>query len=175
MSPAGSRTGFRKRRKSGHGADSASDRLLLLIAAERSVRSILLIAAGIVAVVHLNADWGRTLSHLARDVGLDPRQNAIGHLISRAGALSAKKKAEYGAVAIAYGLLEGVEAYGLWRRRLWAEYLTIVATALLLIPEVDTLLKRVTVLKAAGFVLNLVIVIFLIIRVRRKGRRQGQG
>ncbi len=173
MSPTRRRAGSAKR--GGSGGESGSDRLLLLIAAERSVRAVVLIAAGIIAVVHLNADWGRTLSHLARDVGLDPRQNAVSHVISRAGALSARKKVEYGAIAIAYGVLEGTEAYGLWRRRLWAEYLTIVATALLLIPEVDTLLKKVTVLKALGFVLNLAIVIFLIIRVRRKGRRQGQG
>ena len=32
-------------------------------------------------------------------------------------------------VAIAYAVLEGLEAWGLWHERRWAEYLTVVATA----------------------------------------------
>ena len=78
-----------------------------------------------------------------------------------------KKRVEYGSIAIAYGILEGIEGYGLWRRRRWAEYLTIVATGLLLIPEVDEIIKRPTGLKVAAFIVNLAIVIYLIIRVRR--------
>jgi uncharacterized membrane protein (DUF2068 family) len=155
------------------GKRARSDRLLPLIAAERTLRGILLVAVGILVVTHLKSDWGRTLNHVARAVGLDPSHNAVGHFVSRASSLSIKKRAEYGSIAIAYGLLEGVEGYGLWRRRRWAEYLTIIATALLLIPEIDELIKRPTALKAAGFLVNVVIVIYLIGRVRRK--RAGTG
>ena len=144
-----------------------SDRVLRLIAIERSLRAVLLIGVGLVVVTHLKSDWSRALTDVARALGLDTRHNAIGHAISRAGALSLRKRVEYGSIAIAYGILEGVEGYGLWRHRRWAEYLTIVSTALLLIPEIDELTKRPTALKGAAFAVNVAIVIYLIIRVRR--------
>jgi uncharacterized membrane protein (DUF2068 family) len=39
-------------------------------------------------------------------------------------------------------LLEAVEGYGLLRRRQWGEYLTVVSTALLFVPEIQELLKH---------------------------------
>jgi uncharacterized membrane protein (DUF2068 family) len=151
-----------------------SDALLRLIAIERSVRGILLVAVGVILLTHLKADWGRAVSDIARALGLDTHHNAVSHFVNRVGALSLGKRVEYGAIAVAYGLLEAVEAYGLWRRRPWGEYLTIVATGLLLIPEVDELIKRPTALKAGGFVVNLAIVIYLIVRVRRRRARDAR-
>jgi uncharacterized membrane protein (DUF2068 family) len=69
--------------------------------------------------------------------------------------------------------LEAVEGYGLFRRRQWAEYLTVVSTAFLLFPEVQELLKHPTGLKMGGLGLNVVIVIYLIIRLVRHRRSAG--
>ena len=41
-----------------------------------------------------------------------------------------------GRLPLGYGTLEAVEGYGLLRRRRWGEYLTVLATALLFIPEI---------------------------------------
>ncbi|MDT7713349.1 MAG: hypothetical protein QOG46_2107, partial [Pseudonocardiales bacterium] len=72
-----------------------------------------------------------------------------------------------GAIAIGYGLMEAMEGYGLLRRRQWAEYLTVVATALLFVPEVQELVKHPTGLKVGALLLNVVIVVYLIIRLIR--------
>ena len=64
--------------------------------------------------------------------------------------------------------MEAVEGYGLLRRRQWAEYLTVVATALLFIPEVQELLKHPTALKVAALLVNIVIVVYLVIRLVRR-------
>ncbi|MDQ3904668.1 MAG: DUF2127 domain-containing protein, partial [Actinomycetota bacterium] len=71
-------------------------------------------------------------------------------------------------IAVGYGALEAVEGYGLFRRQRWGEYLTVVSTALLLIPEVQELLKHPTWLKVGGLVLNVVIVVYLIVRLLRR-------
>ncbi len=115
---------------------AASDRLLPWIAAERSVRAVGLIAIGIVLITHPHTDWGRTITDLAQHVGLDPSRNGIQRLIAKVQAISPNKYTVFGIIAIGYGILEGVEGYGLLRRRRWAEYLTIVATSLLFIPEI---------------------------------------
>jgi uncharacterized membrane protein (DUF2068 family) len=65
-------------------------------------------------------------------------------------------------VAAAYAVLEGVEAVGLWYGRRWAEYLTFIATTALLPLEVYELSNRVSVFKVAAFVVNVVVVIYLL-------------
>ena len=148
------------------GTPAKSDRLLRLIAAERLLRGAVLVAIGLVLVTHAHTDWSRTISDLARETGLDPSGNGIQKLITKVRAITPNKYVVFGVVAIAYGVLEGVEGYGLWRRRRWAEYLTVIATSLLFIPEIYELTKHATLLKAGALVVNAVIVAYLIWRLR---------
>jgi uncharacterized membrane protein (DUF2068 family) len=78
-----------------------------------------------------------------------------------------------GAVLIGYALLEGTEAVGLWLTKRWAEYLTFIATAILLPFEVYELVNRVSVLKIIGFIINLAVVVYLIWAKRLFGLRGG--
>jgi uncharacterized membrane protein (DUF2068 family) len=155
----------------GHKGDSRSrseGRLLPWIAAERTLRAVVLIALGAVLVTHTHTDWGRPIADAARALGLDPSHNGIRRITTAAHQLSAHKLLIYGTVALAYGVLEAVEGYGLLRRRRWGEYLTIFATSLLFIPEIWELTKKPTPLKVAGFVVNALIVGYLVHRVRRR-------
>jgi uncharacterized membrane protein (DUF2068 family) len=78
-----------------------------------------------------------------------------------------------GVVLTGYAVLEGLEAVGLWRGRRWAEYLTFVATALLLIPELYELAHTVTPLKVVALVINLAVVAYLLVAKRLFGLRGG--
>lgn len=144
--------------------------MLPFIAAERALRALVLISIGVVLVTHTHTDWGRVIGDMARALGLDPSRNAIRRITTDAHDLSAHKLLIYGIVALAYGALEGVEGYGLLRRRPWAEYLTIISTSLLFIPEIWELIKKPTPLKVVGFIVNLLIVLYLVHRVRRRSR-----
>ena len=74
-------------------------------------------------------------------------------------------------IALAYGVLEGVEAYGLWMQRRWAEWLTVFATSLLLIPEIWELTKSATVIKVGALIINLLVVGYLLRRLRTPAQR----
>lgn len=78
-----------------------------------------------------------------------------------------------GVVLAAYAVLEGVEAVGLWGRRRWAEYLTFVATTILLAPEVYELTGRISVLKIVTLIINLLVVAYLLFAKRLFGIRGG--
>ncbi len=78
-----------------------------------------------------------------------------------------------GIVLIAYAVLEGVEAVGLWLNKRWAEYLTFLATTILLVPEVYEIANKATVLKVVGLIINVVIVIYLLFAKRLFGLRGG--
>ncbi|MGN6372142.1 MAG: DUF2127 domain-containing protein [Solirubrobacteraceae bacterium] len=144
------------------------DRLLPWIAAERAVRAALLIALGIALVTHPHANWAERISELARHLGLNPNSNGIHKVLDRIRHISPSQDVFFGIVALAYGALEGVEAYGLFRRRRWGEWLTVIATSLLLIPEIWEIGKSATPLKIGGLIVNLAVVAYLLWRIRRE-------
>jgi uncharacterized membrane protein (DUF2068 family) len=141
------------------------------IAAERAVRAVVLVAAGIALVSHPHAHWADDITKLARHLGLDPNSNGIRKIVSDIRRISPQQYVVFGAIALAYGLLEGVESYGLFRRRRWGEWLTVIATSLLLIPEIWELTKSTTPLKLGGLLVNLVVIAYLGWRLRAGARR----
>jgi uncharacterized membrane protein (DUF2068 family) len=78
-----------------------------------------------------------------------------------------------GFIAAAYALLEGVEAIGLWLRRRWAEYLTFIATTILLVPEVYELTGTITVFKILALIINILVAAYLLFAKRLFGIRGG--
>jgi uncharacterized membrane protein (DUF2068 family) len=77
-------------------------------------------------------------------------------------------------MAAAYALVEGIEAYGLWRARRWAEYLTAVATAGFLPLEIHELTKSITVGRVIALVVNIAVLVYLVWAKRLFGLRGGE-
>ncbi len=78
-----------------------------------------------------------------------------------------------GIALLAYAALEGIEGVGLWFTKRWAEYLTFVATTILLAPEIYEIIHGGTVLKVSGFLINLAVVVYLLFAKRLFGLRGG--
>ncbi len=74
---------------------------------------------------------------------------------------------------VAYAALEATEAVGLWLGRRWAEYLTFVATGVLLVPEVVDLSDGASATGVTLFALNLAVVVYLLLAKRLFGLRGG--
>jgi len=67
---------------------------------------------------------------------------------------------------IFYALVEGTEGVGLAMRRRWAEYLIVIATGFLIPYEIYEVVNRVTLFRAGGLALNVLIVVYLAWRKR---------
>jgi len=63
--------------------------------------------------------------------------------------------------AIVYAILEGTEGVGLAMRRRWAEYLTVIATGLLIPLEIYEVVNKITVFRAGALLVNLAVVGYL--------------
>src|SRR5438034_9122926 len=157
---------------SGPVASARGERLLPWIAAERTARGLLLIAGGIYLLAHTGSNFGSIANHLARAIELDPRRPFIRHLVARLGRVRRHELALFGAGALAYGGLELVEGGGLFLRKRWADWLTVVATTLLMPLELYELVRKPSALKGAGLIVNILIVLYLVRVVRRKRQRQ---
>jgi uncharacterized membrane protein (DUF2068 family) len=153
---------------------SQRDRLLPWIAAERAFRAVVLLAVGVVLVSHPHANWASEIARAAQRLGLDPKNNWVKLVIEKVKKIHAQQDVVFGTAALAYGVLEGVEAYGLWKSRAWGEWLTVFATSLLFIPELWELTKSATFLKVGALVANVAIVAYLVWRLRR-AREGGLG
>ena len=120
-----------------------SRRFLRLIALERIVRGVLLLAAGVYLLFHLNSDFGRLAERVMRAIELDPRRPFLHRVVAYLCHLHASELRIASIFALGYGALELVEGTGLWLDQLWAEYLTVIATSLLLPFEVYELVQGV--------------------------------
>jgi uncharacterized membrane protein (DUF2068 family) len=145
-----------------------SRRVIRVIAAERFLRGLLLIGAGAYLLTHLGSDFGRIADHLARLVELDTHRPWVRHLIAKLHRLHAGTLVITGIAALGYGVLELVEGVGLWLDQLWAEFLTVIATSLLVPFEIYELIHKPSLLKAAGIVVNIAIVAYLAHALRRR-------
>ncbi len=147
------------------------ERLLPWIAAERGLRAALLVTLGAILISHPHTNWAAEVRRLATDAGLNPSGNVVRRILEAVRKIPARETTVFGVIALAYGALEAAESYGLARRRRWGEWLTLVATAILIVPEVWELIRDVTLLKVGALIVNLLVVAYLYWQLRRSGRR----
>jgi uncharacterized membrane protein (DUF2068 family) len=123
----------------------------------------------------LNGYWVGLLRNLQGGVGGPVRDTSTG-LLGELNKLFHVTQAHLLLLALAlaaYAALEGVEAIGLWFARRWAEYLTFLATAVLLLPELYELSHRLSALKVLTLLINLAVVVYLLFAKRLFGLRGG--
>lgn len=157
--------------------------VLRVIAIDRLIHFIILIALGIgVLAIAGNADalrgrFYRVLTDLQNGVAGGAVQNSrhVGffHALDKLLSLRAGTLHELGIALLAYALLAGLEAVGLWLTKRWAEYLTFIATTLLIPLEIYEIIHRPTLLKVIGFLINLAVAAYLIVAKRLFGVRGG--
>lgn len=157
--------------------------VLRLIAIDRVLHFLILSLLGVAALAFaadrksLRDAFYRVLTALQGGIAGGPVQTS-GHVgivreFDKLFSLSAGTVRTVGIALLAYGLLEGVEAIGLWFAKRWAEYLTFLATTILLPLEIYEIVHRGTVLKVLGFLINLAVVIYLLLAKRLFGLRGG--
>ena len=105
-------------------------------------------------------DWMDTLP-------IDSEQNLVQQLIGWATGLGTHQVMALGIGALVYGALFLLEGVGLWRRKTWAEWLTVVATALPIPLEIYEVVNHLSPLRVAAFVANVVIVTLLVVHLRK--------
>jgi uncharacterized membrane protein (DUF2068 family) len=155
--------------------------VLRLIAVDRILHFLVLgvLAAALLVFAHdraaLDEYWLGIMRDLQSGVG-GPVQDTNTGLVGELNKLFAANPSHIRLAAVVlagYALLEGIEAVGLWFARRWAEYLTFVATAVLLIPEVYELTRTVSALKVLTLIINLAVVAYLLFAKRLFGLRGG--
>jgi uncharacterized membrane protein (DUF2068 family) len=150
----------------------ALDRLVHFLVLGALAVAVFLFAANRVALSHT---FYRILDAVQGGVGGPNGQAGGGILQELRRAFAAKPSTVLlvGLVLAGYAVLEAVEAVGLWFAQRWAEYLTFIATTLLLVPEVYELTGRITITKIITLIINLAVIGYLLFAKRLFGLRGG--
>jgi uncharacterized membrane protein (DUF2068 family) len=144
------------------------DSFIKVIIVERIVKAIVLIALAIGLIVAGERGWLATWAEYAQDqLNLSAGHGIIVLLLRLLVYVGNFSHVNVVAIAaIAYALLEGTEGVGLAMRRRWAEYLTVIATGLLIPYELYEVIRHVTLFKVGALLLNLAVVGYLAYRKR---------
>ena len=111
---------------------------------------------------------------LYRDLGFDVNHSRLLGLIHKSLMLTPRTLTLLAIGLAAYALIELVESIGLWLGRRWGEYFAMVATSIFLPYEVYDLTVKVTWLRVTAFVINLLLVVYLVWTRRLFGVRGGK-
>jgi len=111
---------------------------------------------------------------LYRDLGFDVNHSRLLGLINKSLMLTPRTLTFLAIGLAAYALIELVESVGLWLGRRWGEYFAMVATSIFLPYEIYDLTVKVTWLRVTAFVINLLLVVYLVWTRRLFGVRGGK-
>jgi uncharacterized membrane protein (DUF2068 family) len=145
-----------------------SSKTIFLIAVFKLFKGILLLIVAIGALRLLHKDVAAMVTHWVEVLRVDPDNHYIHDLMLRAFRVNARQLKEVSAGTFIYSALFLTEGIGLLLRRRWAEFLTVISTALFIPLEVYELVKHFTLLKTGVLAINIAIVVYLAQRLRSR-------
>ena len=138
--------------------------ILILIGLFRLAKAVSLIALGLTTLKLLRPGMAEVVTRWVRDLPITPGHALLMKAASKITRLPPKRIEELAIGAFAYAALFIVEGTGLLMRRVWAEYVTIVATVSFIPFEAYEIVKKVTATRVALIVINIAIVVYLVWR-----------
>jgi uncharacterized membrane protein (DUF2068 family) len=127
---------------------------LRTVAAFEAAKGLVVVAAGLGLLSLIHHDVQRAAETLVRHLHLNPAQHYPRIFIDAAGRTTDTRLWLLASGAFAYATVRGVEAYGLWHARPWAEWFAIVSGALYLPIEIYELAHHATLVKMAVLAVN---------------------
>jgi uncharacterized membrane protein (DUF2068 family) len=152
-------------------AKQSSSFILILIGLFKLVKALLLIAVGIGSIRYLHKDLGSTVMHWIQLLRFDPDNRFIHGILVRIFRVTPKQLKELSVGTFLYAGVFLTEGMGLLLRKHWAEYFTIISTGLFIPLEIYELARHFTILKLAVTAINVLIVWYLVARVRSRSKR----
>lgn len=139
---------------------------LRLIAIEKFIRGALLLVVGVKLLTLIGDNVHERAAEFVQRHGIDMAHRWVQSSLDKLRGIDDQELVGFGIVAFLYSLLLMAEGVGLWLRYRWAEYVTIVSTSLLMPLEIYEMVEKFTFVRLGLVLLNIVIVIYLVVRVR---------
>ena len=146
--------------------------MLFLIGLFKLFKALLLIAVGIGAIRLLHKDLSAAVTHWAQVLRVDTDNRYIHGVLARVFRVTPKQLRELSVGTFIYAGLFLTEGLGLLLRKHWAEYFTIITTGAFIPLEIYELARHFTVVKLVVIAINVLIVWYLVARVRSRSKKR---
>ena len=154
--------------------DRPATGLIVWIAVFRLVKALLLIAVGLGTLRLLHPGAATALRAWLDALPFASEHEIVQRMAHQVTHLPRKRIDELAVASFAYAALFIAEGTGLLLGKVWAEYLTIVATASFIPFEIHEVVKKFSGLRVAILVINIAILIYLVVR-RWNAHRDREG
>ena len=128
------------------------------MAAFEAAKGLLVMATGLGFLSLLHHDVQRAAESVVRHLHLNPARHYPRVFLEAAAQLTDTRLWLLASGAFAYAVVRGVEAYGLWSARAWAQWFAILSGAVYLPIEIYELIHHATAPKAVVLLVNVGIV-----------------
>jgi uncharacterized membrane protein (DUF2068 family) len=132
---------------------------LRVIIVWKAIKASFLVLVAIAAFVFRDADLHEVGVDIVEWLGLDPASPRIEEVLSK---LTGMTPLRIGAGALVYAAVLYLQSWGLHRRRVWAEWLTVIVTSSLIPFEIYYLATKPSAGKVVALVANVAIVVYLL-------------
>ena len=141
--------------------------VLRYIAVFKFLQALTLCAVALAAFQMLRPEIAVLVQDWVEQLPITGERNAVEHFFGWATGLASNQVLGIGIGALLYASLFLLEGVGLWRRKTWAEWLTVVATSLPIPLEVYEVVRHLSPLRVLALVGNVVVVWLLVSHLRR--------
>jgi uncharacterized membrane protein (DUF2068 family) len=140
---------------------AATARGMRTVAVFEAAKGMLVFVAGFGLLSLVHRDVQDVAERIVRHLHLNPARHYPKVFLEAAGHINDTELRSLAALACVYGIARLVEAYGLWHKKLWAEWFAVITGSLYLPIEAFEIIERVTWMKSMIFLLNALIVGYL--------------
>jgi uncharacterized membrane protein (DUF2068 family) len=147
---------------------------LWVIAAFKLLKGLALLAVGIGAHNLINKDLDEVVNRWVDYFRIDPNNHYIHRLLERFTNLDPHRLKELSFGTFFYAAVLLTEGVGLAMGKRWAEYFTIIVTSSFIPLEIYEIARHLTVMKVVLLLINLAVVAYLAVEVRRYRRGAGE-
>ena len=151
----------------GSGRKPESSTTLLLIAGFKLFKGVLLLIVAFGALRLIHKDVYEVVLRWVDRLRVDPDNAFIHKILVKSFGIEAKQLKAISAGTFFYATILLTEGTGLLMRKHWAEWFTVISTAVFIPLEVYELFERFTWVRVGVFIVNIAIVWYLINRIRQ--------
>ncbi|MDB5339841.1 MAG: hypothetical protein JWN70_5460 [Planctomycetaceae bacterium] len=145
-----------------------------VIALFEAAKAAVVLLAGFGCLALLHRDARHIATQLIKHCHLNPAHHYPQIFIDAASKVTDTHLWLLASLALAYAVIRGAEAYGLWYEQRWAEWLALLSGMIYLPIEFYELCHGVSWMKVCAVVINFLIIIYMAYRLRRQHQTAGQ-
>lgn len=137
-----------------------------LLAGVKLLKGILLFLVAIKLLTLIDRDAGEWFADFIARHRIDPDNRLVHGVIEKLAGVDRGELIAFSVGSFLYSALQLTEGIGLWLEQRWAEFLTVIATGLLIPVEIYEIYEKFTLLRVAALAVNLFVVWYLATRLR---------